>query len=176
MVPILLIVSRQGDFVTYYPLYKQAGRSWFDFVTWQVLYVLQFITLEIFFRGWWIRATRVFGVGAIWTMVVPYVMIHFGKPYLEACSAMVAGVILGSLSMKTRSIYAGFLVHGTVAVLMDVLSLYRRSGLPHLWAPGSTRHVTFLYWQAIIWIAWGLALVVVGVKAWRTWQQRAAAH
>ncbi len=38
-------------------------------------------------------------------MVVPYCMIHYGKPYLEACAACVAGVILGSLSMKTRSIY-----------------------------------------------------------------------
>jgi membrane protease YdiL (CAAX protease family) len=172
MVPILLIVSRQGDFVNYYPLYKQAGRSWLDYLVWEAMYIAQFISLEIFFRGWWIRATRVFGVGAIWTMVVPYVMIHFGKPYLEACSAMVAGVILGSLSMKTRSIYAGFLVHGTVAVLMDVLSLYRRNALPALWAPGSSRHVTFLHWGALIWIAWGLALAVVAAKVWRVWQQR----
>jgi membrane protease YdiL (CAAX protease family) len=175
MVPILLIVSRQGDFVEYYPLYKQAGRSWLDFLTWQAMYIAQFLTLEIFFRGWWIRATRVFGVGAIWSMVVPYVMIHYGKPYLEACSAMVAGVILGSLSMRTRSIYAGFLVHGTVAVLMDVLSLYRRNALPVLWAPGSSRHVTFLHWGALIWIAWGLALAVVALKAWRVWQRRRAA-
>jgi membrane protease YdiL (CAAX protease family) len=175
MVPILLIVSRQGDFVNYYPLYKQAGRSWFDYLVWEVLYIAQFISLEIFFRGWWIRATRVFGVGAIWSMVVPYVMIHFGKPYLEACSAMVAGVILGSLSMRTRSIYAGFLVHGTVAVLMDVLSLYRRNALPVLWAPGSSRHVTFLHWGALIWIAWALALAVVAHKAWQVRQRRRSA-
>jgi membrane protease YdiL (CAAX protease family) len=113
MVPLLFIVSRQGDFVNYYPLYKEAGRSWQDFLLWEAMYMAQFITLEIFFRGWWIRAVRVFGVGAIWSMVVPYCMIHFGKPYLEACGAMVAGVVLGSLSMRTRSIYAGFLVHGT---------------------------------------------------------------
>jgi membrane protease YdiL (CAAX protease family) len=170
MVPILLIVSRQGDFVEYYPLYKLAGRSWFDFLIWQAMYMAQFLTLEIFFRGWWIRATRAFGVGAIWSMVVPYVMIHYGKPYLEACSAMVAGVILGSLSMRTRSIYAGFLVHSTVAVLMDVLSLYRRNALPVLWAPWSSRHVTFLHWDALIWIAWALAFAVLAAKAWHQWK------
>ena len=43
---------------------------------------------------------------------------------------MIAGVVLGSLAMRTRSIYAGFLVHATVAVLMDILALDRRHGLP----------------------------------------------
>jgi hypothetical protein len=174
MVPILLAVSHQQDFVSYYPLYKLAGRSWQDFIIWELLYIAQFITLEIFFRGWWIRATRVFGVGAIWSMVVPYTMIHFGKPYLEACSAMVAGTVLGSLSMRTRSIYAGFLVHGTVAILMDVLSLYRQNGLPVLLSPGSSRHITFLHWNALIWIAWALAFAVVAAKAYRVWRRRAA--
>jgi len=176
MVPILLAVSHQSDFVNYYPLYKQAQRSWLDFLVWEAIYILQFFTLEIFFRGWWIRATRVFGVGAIWSMVVPYTMIHFGKPYLEASSAMVAGVILGSLSMRTRSIYAGFLVHGTVAVLMDVLSLHRQNALPVLLAPGSSRHITFLHWDALIWIAWTLATLVWGAKAWQAWKRRAVAR
>ncbi len=45
MVPLLLAVSRQGDFATYYPLYHQAGRSWLDFLVWEALYLAQFITL-----------------------------------------------------------------------------------------------------------------------------------
>jgi hypothetical protein len=45
MVPILLAVSRQGDFVNYYPLYKEAGRSWLDFLVWQALYIAQFLSL-----------------------------------------------------------------------------------------------------------------------------------
>jgi len=45
----------------------------------------------------------------------------FGKPYLEGVGAIVAGIALGSLSMKTKSIYQGFLVHITVAALMDWL-------------------------------------------------------
>jgi membrane protease YdiL (CAAX protease family) len=172
MVPLLLIVQRQPDFGTYYPMYKLAGRSWFDFGVWETIYIAQFLGLEIFFRGWWIRATRVFGIGAIWSMVVPYCMIHYGKPYLEACAAIVAGVVLGSLSMKTRSIYAGFLVHGTVAILMDILSLDHRGGLPVLLAPWSSRRIVFLYWHAVIWVAWGLALLVVGIKLWRLWRQK----
>jgi membrane protease YdiL (CAAX protease family) len=167
MVPVLLVVSRQPDFADYYPMYKLAGRSWLDFAVWELVYVGQFFALEIFFRGFWLRAMRSFGAGAIWSMVVPYCMIHYGKPYLEACAAVVAGVVLGSLAMRTRSIYAGFLVHGTVAILMDVLALYRRHALPSALTPRSARHLTFPYWSSLIWIAWALALSVLAWKAWR---------
>ena len=70
------------------------------------------------------------GAGAIFVMAVPYCMIHYGKPYLEAHGAIVAGIVLGSLAMRTRSIYSGFLVHITVAFSMDFLSLWRRGSLP----------------------------------------------
>ena len=172
MVPVLYLVSSQSDFVNYYPMYKQAGRSWLDFVVWELLYIGQFFTLEIFFRGFWLRAMRTFGAGAIWSMVVPYCMVHYGKPYLEACGAMVAGVVLGSLAMRTRSIYAGFLVHGTVAILMDVLALYRRHGLPTALTPTGTHHLKFLYWSSLLWIAWILAVAVLAFKVWRTTRGR----
>jgi membrane protease YdiL (CAAX protease family) len=68
-------------------------------------------------------------------MCVPYCMIHYGKPYLEAAGAVVAGVALGSLAMRTRSIYSGFLVHVTVALLMDLLSLAHRNAIPKVFWP-----------------------------------------
>jgi hypothetical protein len=69
--------------------------------------------------------------------------------------------------MRTRSIYAGFLVHGTVAILMDVLALYRRHALPTALTPTGKHHLTFLYWSSLIWIAWIAALVVLVLKIWR---------
>lgn len=167
MVPILILVARQPDFGSYYPICDTAGRSWIDFAIWECLYVAQFLGLEIFFRGWWIRATRVFGVGAIFSMVVPYCMIHYGKPYLEASAAIIAGTVLGSLSMKTRSIWAGFLVHSTVAILMDILALDRKKGLPSLLTPDSSRRLVFPYWHLVLWGVWALALAVLLITAWR---------
>ena len=69
-------------------------------------------------------------------------MIHFGKPFLEANGAIVAGIALGSLSMKTKSIYQGFFVHITVAGLMDWLALWHRHALPTVfWPPGNWLNV-----------------------------------
>jgi membrane protease YdiL (CAAX protease family) len=136
VLPTMLVVSRQPDFGSYYPFYKGCSRSWFDFLVWEGMYFVQFFALEMFFRGFWLGALRrSFGSGAIFAMAVPYCMIHFGKPFLEANGAIVAGIALGSLSMKTKSIYQGFCVHITVAGLMDWLALSHRHALPTVFWP-----------------------------------------
>jgi len=171
VMPLLLVARAQPDFGAYYPFYRLAGRSWLDFLAWEAIYVAQFLALEVFFRGFWIRATRTFGAGAIFSMVVPYTMIHFGKPYFEAMGAVIAGLVLGSLAARTRSIWAGFLVHATVAVLMDCLVLEKRGQLPALLAPGRRGRFEFHGWAALFWIAWLASLAVLG---WTAWRRRAA--
>lgn len=139
VLPPMFVVASAPDFGAYYPFYKTAHRSWFDFLTWEAMYFAQFFALEMFFRGFWLGALRrSFGSGAILAMAVPYCMIHFGKPYLEAIGAVLAGIALGSVSMKTKSIYQGFLVHITVAALMDWLSLRRRHCTPLVLWPSAS--------------------------------------
>ena len=135
VVPAMLVVAHNPDFGAYYPFYRNSSRSWFDFLAWEAMYFAQFFALEMFFRGFFLGALRrSFGSGAIFAMCVPYCMIHYGKPYLEACGAIIAGMALGSHSMKTKSIYQGFMVHVTVAILMDWLSLRHRKATPlHTW-------------------------------------------
>jgi membrane protease YdiL (CAAX protease family) len=131
VLPAVYIVSKSPDFNNYYPFYKHASRSWFDLACWETMYFAQFFALEIFFRGFWLSGLRnTLGSGAIFAMCVPYCMIHYGKPYLEAAGAVVAGIALGSLAMRTKSIYSGFLVHVTVALSMDLLALANHDALP----------------------------------------------
>lgn len=128
---VVLVARHHPHFQSYYPFYRQANRSWADFWAWELLYAAQFFSLEFFFRGFWLRAMRPsMGSQAIFAMVVPYCMIHFGKPFLETLAAIVAGIVLGTLSMKTRSIWSGFLIHVSVAVSMDVAALLATAGLP----------------------------------------------
>jgi membrane protease YdiL (CAAX protease family) len=138
LVCVIFVARNDEGFQTYYPFYHYAGRSWLDFGCWEVLYAAQFFSLEFFFRGFWLRAMkRTMGSYAIFAMVVPYCMIHFGKPFPETIAAIAAGVFLGTLAMKTRSIWSGFLIHVSVAISMDLASLAVQRGWPtQLWPPG----------------------------------------
>ncbi len=136
VVPLVYLVSRSPDFANYYPFYKKCSRSWVELLSWEAMYLAQFFALEVFFRGFWLSGLRkTVGSAAIFAMCVPYVMIHYGKPFLESGAALLAGIFLGSLSMKTRSIYSGFILHGTVAIEMDLLALMQKGGLPTQWWP-----------------------------------------
>lgn len=137
--PILIfvvLVSFGEDFVTHYPFYRQAGRSWFDFLVWELLYLSQFVFLEFFFRGFMLNALRpAIGANAVWVMCVPYLMIHFPKLWLEATGAILFGLFLGILALRSRSIWGGVLVHAGVALSMDIAALMRKQGMPEQWWP-----------------------------------------
>ncbi|MBV72015.1 MAG: hypothetical protein CMH52_11855 [Myxococcales bacterium] len=62
-------------------------------------------------------------------------MLHFLKTGSESLGAIIAGIILGSLAMKYRSIWGGVLLHWLVAISMDVLSLMHQGRLPTKWSP-----------------------------------------
>lgn len=114
------------EFTTYYPFYTKAHRSLWEFATWEAFYIAQFFSLELFFRGFMLQPLRkIMGSSAIFAMTVPYVMIHFGKPTLECFGAILAGITLGTLALRTRSIWAGFLLHVSIALSMDLLSIWQ---------------------------------------------------
>ena len=125
MVPLLLHFSGTARFLQTYPFYKLTGEPlWPALVTWELSYWAQFLALEFFFRGFLVHGTRHrLGIYSIFVMTVPYCMIHFGKPLPETFAAIAAGVILGFMSLKTRSIWLGAALHICVAVSMDSLAL-----------------------------------------------------
>lgn len=132
----VIAVSFTDSFSSYYPFYKLSSRSWMDWIAWELLYAVQFFSLEFFFRGMWLNALKPsMGSQAIFVSVVPYCMIHFGKPFIETVGAIVAGVVLGTLAMKTRSIWSGFLIHISVAISMDAAAMLQTSGLPNTLFP-----------------------------------------
>lgn len=122
--PAVIAASETSSFRHTYPFYRMANRSSFDLWTWEALYAVQFISLEFFFRGFLLQGLRrALGANALFVMIVPYCMIHYGKPMSETFGAIGAGLILGTLAMRTRSIWGGVLIHIGVATTMDVLAL-----------------------------------------------------
>ena len=107
LLPVVM-VSFTRDFQRIYPFYKLAARSWTDFIAWEALYAFQFFALEVFFRGYMLHPLkRSMGAYAVFVMAVPYCMIHYGKNIAEVLGAIAAGVVLGTLSLKTGSVWCG---------------------------------------------------------------------
>ncbi|QDU93619.1 CPBP family intramembrane glutamic endopeptidase [Lignipirellula cremea] len=130
ILPAVLWASRSPAFQEQYPFYRPPlGQPlWPRFWIWQACYALQFVALEFFFRGYMLHGLRRrFGGYAILVMMVPYCMIHFGKPLRETLGAIGAGLILGFMSLKTRSIWLGAALHIAVALTMDFASLAQQS-------------------------------------------------
>ena len=129
MLPLVVAVSYTKSFQNKYPFYDpQTGENLFpDFVIWECFYFLQFIGLEFFFRGFMLHGIKKqFGYYSVLVMMIPYCMIHFGKPMAETIGAIVAGIVLGALSLKSRSIWLGVAVHYSVAITMDICALYQK--------------------------------------------------
>ncbi len=126
VLPLVYVASRTHEFQRIYPFYKLANRSTFDLWAWELMYAAQFVSLEFFFRGFMLQATKAtLGVYSIFAMVVPYCMIHYGKTFAETMGAIVAGTVLGTIALRTKSIWGGIFVHIAVAWTMDLLALSR---------------------------------------------------
>ena len=125
--PLVWFASKRGDFQMVYPFYRGAYRASFqEIFIWETAYLVQFVALEFFFRGFLVLGLeRSMGRLAVWVAVVPYCMIHYHKPSLEAFAAIAAGIILGEIAQRTRTIMGGAMIHMSVALSMDIMALCR---------------------------------------------------
>ena len=123
--PVVLYAASRPDFQAVYPFYRGAFQATAGAIlVWETAYLTQFFALEFFFRGFLVLGLgRVIGRASIWLAMVPYCMIHYHKPPAEAFAAIIAGVVLGEVAYRTRSIAGGVIVHIGVAATMELLAL-----------------------------------------------------
>ena len=131
--PVVFVISRTAAFQEGYPFYRQAGRSLFDFLAWELQYLSTFVAVEFFFRGYLLFGLlRPLGTHALFVSMVPYCMIHMLKPAPEALGSIAAGLLLGTLALGTGSLWCGALVHITIALSMDLFASLQAGTLPSL--------------------------------------------
>jgi hypothetical protein len=127
MVPLIATASTQHDFLTMYPKLKMvtadvnnAAHSWFYKLLFELSYGSDFVSIELFFRGFLILGfVKWVGKDAILPMACFYCTIHFGKPLGECISSYFGGLLLGIVVYHTRSIFGGLMVHLGIAWLME---------------------------------------------------------
>lgn len=129
VLPVIFIASFDAEFTNKYPYYRLGSDEplWPFFIGWEILYALQFVALEFFYRGFFIHGAKPrLGFAAVFLMLPPYLMIHFGKPLPEAIGSIIAGFALGTMSLRTCSIWGGAALHVLAGWSMDWLALWHR--------------------------------------------------
>ncbi|MBX2962820.1 MAG: CPBP family intramembrane metalloprotease [Cyclobacteriaceae bacterium] len=135
MVPILISASFLPGFQKQYPMYTSTQAHIFlnvpEAITvgiYELAYALNFVTLEFFFRGFLVLGIVAYlGKAALLPMACLYCSIHFGKPMPEAISSIIGGYILGIISLETKSIWGGALVHIGIAWMMEIAAFVIKS-------------------------------------------------
>lgn len=127
MVLPIVWASFQPDFLQAYPRlhFKYVTKNyWQWFALFEPLYLLEFIGLEWFFRGFLVVGMiQILGKKAVLPMAMLYCVFHFGKPMGECIGSLFGGYILGVISYSTKSVWGGVIIHMGVALLMDLFAI-----------------------------------------------------
>lgn len=127
VIPLVSFAATQADFLQTYPKMKllqlqtNPVPTLWQKLAFQLAYGSDFLTIELFFRGFLVvLAARFVGPAAILPMAVLYCSIHFGKPLLECISSYFGGLLLGIFACYSGSIYGGIVVHLGLAWMMEL--------------------------------------------------------
>jgi len=105
-VPILYIASLSPSFQSYYKIEQ------FNLINYFIEECAILFALEFLFRGF-----LIFGLkdklkeGSILIQMIPFVLVHFGKPELETVSTILTGIYFGFIAYRGNSYWPAFIIH-----------------------------------------------------------------
>jgi membrane protease YdiL (CAAX protease family) len=113
--PILYIASRIPVFTRYYTMPQ------FNVVKYIPETIVYLLAWEFIFRGF-----LLFGLkdklreGSILVQMVPFVLVHFGKPEMETISTILTGLYFGYVSYRGNSYWPAFIIHLFINIVFVV--------------------------------------------------------
>lgn len=128
MIPLVITACLQQEFLHVYPrlnhyqeILSHISYSWLYKLLFELSYGTDFISVELFFRGFLILAlVNLAGKDAILPMACFYCCIHFGKPLGECISSYFGGMFLGIVVFYTRTLSGAVMIHLGLAWFMEV--------------------------------------------------------
>ncbi|MCB9205830.1 MAG: CPBP family intramembrane metalloprotease [Ignavibacteriales bacterium] len=125
-IPIIIFVSASENFAEYFPLMNSAKDEIIIFLIYECFFILFIFSWEFIFRGFILFGLeKKFGIYSIFIQMIPFVLLHSGKPFIETFASIIGGIILGYLALRTRSIIYGFLIHAFILITLDFISLLK---------------------------------------------------
>lgn len=126
MLPIVWFASSLSEFSKTYPHLTSAKESWRIFLIFEAGMLIYMFSWEFIWRGFMLFGLKErFGYYAVLIQMIPFLILHNGKPAPETFGAIIAGVALGILALRTNSIYYCVLTHMSVMFSIDLISTLR---------------------------------------------------
>jgi membrane protease YdiL (CAAX protease family) len=114
--PILVAASRVGSLHEYYSVHG------FDLPSYAVKTVVYLAAWEFVFRGYLLFGLRQrFKEASILIQVIPFVLLHLGKPELETLSTIPMGLYLGFVAYRGGSFWPAVIIHVFINISFRVL-------------------------------------------------------
>jgi membrane protease YdiL (CAAX protease family) len=126
MIPIIWFVTSQQAFGLTYPLLDQARDSWKIFILYEIGLLFYLFAWEFIWRGFMLFGLKEkFGYYAVIIQMIPFLILHNGKPPVETFGVILGGIAFGILAYRTQSIYYCIVTHAGIMISIDLLSTLR---------------------------------------------------
>ncbi|MCX7995051.1 MAG: CPBP family intramembrane metalloprotease [candidate division WOR-3 bacterium] len=125
MIPVLLIAFKFTNLKAVYPLSYTARTGMNKLLIYEFVHLCYMFGWELFFRGF-----MLFGLSkkidykiAILIQTIPFALMHYRKPPLEAYGSIIAGIFLGIIAIRGKSFLPCAILHFLIAFIGDILGL-----------------------------------------------------
>lgn len=127
MLLLVWIVSGSKSFAAMYP---QGGvkvqENLLTFFFYELCIGFYMLGWEFFWRGYVLFGLKEkFGYYSVFIQMIPFFILHKGKPELELFASIFAGLILGIQALRSRSFIYCWILHSLVMVSIDGISSLR---------------------------------------------------
>jgi hypothetical protein len=115
------MLSAGDDFQRGYPYFREAASNWTYLLVYECLFLFYWLGWEYLWRGFVLFGTvKQFGHWAVFVQMVPFAVLHAGRPVPEAFLSIVGGVALGAVCWRCRSFWIAIPIHAAQMLALDV--------------------------------------------------------
>jgi hypothetical protein len=118
MTILIWFFSATPAFSEKYPHLLSTRNSWDGFFIYETGMLLYLVSWEFIWR-------ERFGYYSVLIQMIPFVILHNGKPVAETFGAIAGGIALGALAFRTNSIVYCVITHSGVMFAIDLISTLR---------------------------------------------------
>ncbi len=111
-IPILYFTSDMSSVQGYY----RSGRN-FDLLKYALQMGVYMLGWEFLFRGFMLFGLKEkFKEGSIIIQMIPFVLLHFGKPEIETISTIFTGLLWGYICYRGKSFWPAYIMHMVINI------------------------------------------------------------